>query len=84
MKRIIDGLVYNTATATLVAVWGQISNADALYITKHGRWFQGPSDDRRPTLCLYPLTEDEAMSLLESHNEVEALETHLAHRIEEA
>ena len=103
MKRIIDGLTYNTETATKVASWSHGYRGDhgmyeeSIYVTKHGRWFRsgfgGPASMYAKSVDnnsysggsgLFPLTEDEAMQILESYHQTDALEEHFSHRLEEA
>jgi hypothetical protein len=69
---------------------------ERIYVTKSGRWFRAGSGGPASHYAvregnaytggygLIPLTEDEALSILEGRNAIEAIETHLAHRIEEA
>ena len=103
MKRIIDGLTYNTETATTVASWDHGYRGDhgmyeeSIYVTKRGRWFRagfgGPSsmyairvdnNSYSGGYGLFPLTENEAMRVLESYHQTAALEQHFSHRLEEA
>jgi hypothetical protein len=102
MKRIIDGLTYNTETATLVLDrgWGYGGDFgkidEGIYVTKHGRWFRsgngGPASVYAQRVDnaysggsgLIPLTEDEAMAILENDGATAALEEHFAHRVQEA
>ena len=69
---------------------------EGIYITKNGRWFRagagGPASMYARQVDnsyiggngIFPMTEEEVMHYLETRNQVEALETHFAHRIEEA
>ena len=102
MKRIINGLTYNTETATRVADWDEGYGGDfhkvteAIYVSKKGRWFRagsgGPAsmyaiaegNAYRGGSGLFPLTEDDAMLILEQRNQTEELATHFSHLIQEA
>tara|TARA_Y100000310_G_C20541072_1_gene743324 strand:- start:338 stop:649 length:312 start_codon:yes stop_codon:yes gene_type:complete len=103
MKRIVDGLVYDTETATKVAEWrtgyGRAFYAfdEAIFVTKNGRWFRaghgGPKTVYRQQAGvntyssgwgLIPLTDDEALQLLETRGEIKAIEEHFTSRLQEA
>jgi len=102
MKRIIDGLTYNTETATLVHEWGVGYGGDfgkydeGIYVTKSGRWFRagsgGPASHYAVRVDnsyiggsgLIPLTEDEALRILEDRDAIRAIETYFDHLIKEA
>ena len=103
MNRIVDGLVYDTETATKVAEWrtgyGRAFYAfdEAIFVTKNGRWFRaghgGPKTVYRQQAGvntyssgwgLIPLTDDEALQLLETRGEIKAIEEHFTSRLQEA
>jgi len=66
---------------------------EGIYVTKDGRWFRagerGPyarqvDDSYIGWDGIFPMEEEEVMHYLESRDQVEELEAHFAHRIEEA
>src|SRR5688572_13921213 len=71
MKRIIDGVTYDTATATEVFN-GQSQSVHsmawwALYQNRHGAFFNVICDHDGEMMGIKPLSDDEARSLLERH-----------------
>lgn len=77
MKAILNGLLYNTATATKVAVVTDISEdqasgsaTSALYITERGAWYLHICDkvpDQGKRERLLPIGEIEAKKWTEEH-----------------
>jgi hypothetical protein len=69
VKRIIDGMTYNTETATRVAVGGppgEWSFASwELYRSRHGSFFKVVTDHDGNSQMLTPLTDAEAQVLLQ-------------------
>lgn len=71
MKRIINGMTYNTDTATRVAFGeppGEWSLASwELYRTRHGVFFKVVTDHDGESQLPHPLTDEEAQELLQKH-----------------
>lgn len=80
MKRIIDGLTYDTDTAVLLAKWENGAHEETLYQTEAGRYFihgwsgaLGPysvpigNNGRGEGSAIIPMTRDEAFRWLVNH-----------------
>ena len=66
MKRIIDGITYDTDTATKVFTDANSAFFWTLYQTRHGAFFMvSPDAYDKPTFT--PLSDDDARKLLEGH-----------------
>ena len=70
MKRIMNGVTYDTDTATRVCGGDNAEHSFAwwgLYQTRHGAFFKVVCDHDGETHTFTPLQEEEAQSLLERH-----------------
>jgi len=70
MKRIIDGTTYDTDTATEVVSGDNFEWSDAwwaMYQTRHGAFFEVVCDHDGESHTFKPLSDDEALKLLECH-----------------
>ena len=75
MKRIIDGVTYNTDTATRVATGGPSDPNDLagweMYQTRHGAFFMVLTDHDGEDMRIRPYDDADAQAFLEKHaNEV--------------
>jgi hypothetical protein len=71
MKRIIDGVTYNTETATRVAMGGPSDPFSfagwEMYQTRHGALFMVVTDHHGEDMRIEPLEDNVAQAFLEKH-----------------
>ena len=79
MKRIIDGVTFNTDTATRVADGGPSDPSDLagweMYQTRHGAFFMVSTDHDGESMRITPYEDSEAQAFLEkrANHVVEAI-----------
>jgi hypothetical protein len=71
MKRIIDGITYNTETATRVAMGGPSDPSDLawweMYQTRHGAFFKVITDHDGEDMRIKPMDDNAAQAFLEKY-----------------
>jgi hypothetical protein len=75
-KRIIEGMTYNTETATLLGRWNSDDSPyeEALFKTRHGAYFVYFFQDTKPDEGITPLAPEAAQHWMEKHCSPEMIE----------